>query len=49
MRDLLIPLTLVRRLLPVAGRSSVLGFFVGVLPGAGATLASFLLMTWKNV
>ena len=41
MRDLLIPLTLVRRLLPVAGRSSVLGFFVGVLPGAGATLASF--------
>jgi putative tricarboxylic transport membrane protein len=24
------------------GRSSVLGFFVGVLPGAGATIASFL-------
>jgi putative tricarboxylic transport membrane protein len=28
-------------LLPVIGRSSVLGFLVGVLPGAGATLASF--------
>ena len=27
---------------PVVGRSSVLGFFVGVLPGAGATIASFL-------
>lgn len=28
-------------LLPVVGRSSILGFLVGVLPGAGATLASF--------
>ncbi len=28
-------------LLPIA-RSSVLGFFVGVLPGAGATIASFM-------
>ncbi|MFB0508787.1 MAG: tripartite tricarboxylate transporter permease [Thermodesulfobacteriota bacterium] len=28
-------------LVPI-GRSSVLGFFVGVLPGAGATIASFL-------
>ncbi|MBU2511380.1 tripartite tricarboxylate transporter permease [bacterium] len=27
---------------PTVARSSVLGFFVGVLPGAGATLASFL-------
>jgi putative tricarboxylic transport membrane protein len=27
---------------PVIGRSSVLGFLVGVLPGAGATIASFL-------
>ena len=26
---------------PTVGRSSVLGFLVGVLPGAGATLASF--------
>ncbi|MFE7897740.1 tripartite tricarboxylate transporter permease [Streptomyces sp. NPDC057424] len=25
-----------------AGRSSVLGFFIGVLPGAGATIASFM-------
>ena len=31
-----------RDILPVMGRSSVLGFLVGVLPGAGATLASFL-------
>ncbi len=27
---------------PVIGRSSLLGFFVGLLPGAGATIASFL-------
>lgn len=27
---------------PSVGRSSVLGFFIGVLPGAGATIASFL-------
>lgn len=27
---------------PAVGRSSVLGFFVGILPGAGATIASFL-------
>jgi len=27
---------------PVVARSSVLGFFIGVLPGAGATIASFL-------
>lgn len=27
---------------PVVGRSSILGFFVGILPGAGATIASFL-------
>ena len=29
-------------LAPVVGRSSVLGFLIGVLPGAGATIASFL-------
>ena len=29
-------------MVPVIGRSSILGFFVGVLPGAGATIASFL-------
>ena len=31
-----------REMAPVIGRSSVLGFFIGVLPGAGATIASFL-------
>ncbi len=32
----------VRSVAPAVGRSSVLGFFVGTLPGAGATIASFL-------
>ena len=32
----------VKEMIPVIGRSSILGFFVGVLPGAGATIASFL-------
>jgi len=32
----------VKEITPVIGRSSILGFFVGVLPGAGATIASFL-------
>jgi len=32
----------VKEIIPVLGRSSVLGFFIGVLPGAGATIASFL-------
>lgn len=32
----------VKDIAPVVGRSSVLGFFVGILPGAGATIASFL-------
>ena len=32
----------VKEMAPTIGRSSVLGFFVGVLPGAGATIASFL-------
>ena len=31
-----------KEMAPVVARSSVLGFFVGVLPGAGATIASFL-------
>jgi len=30
------------RIMPVVSRSSVMGFIVGVLPGAGATIASFL-------
>ena len=41
LRDLLIPLALARRLFRVASRSSVLGFIIGIMPGAGATLASF--------
>lgn len=32
----------VREIAPSVGRSSILGFFVGTLPGAGATIASFL-------
>ncbi len=32
----------VKEMVPVIGRSSVLGFLIGVLPGAGATIASFL-------
>ncbi len=32
----------VKEMAPTVARSSVLGFFIGVLPGAGATIASFL-------
>jgi putative tricarboxylic transport membrane protein len=32
----------VREVVPTTLRSSVLGFFIGVLPGVGATLASFI-------
>jgi len=32
----------VKEMIPTIGRTSVLGFLVGVLPGAGATIASFL-------
>jgi putative tricarboxylic transport membrane protein len=39
--ELRIPLAEARPLARVVGRSSLLGFLVGVLPGAGATLASF--------
>lgn len=31
-----------KEMVPVISRSSVLGFLIGVLPGAGATIASFL-------
>ena len=31
-----------KAMLPVIGRQSIQGFFIGVLPGAGATIASFL-------
>ena len=32
----------VKYLAPTVARSSIMGFFVGILPGAGATIASFL-------
>ena len=32
----------IRQIAPPIGRSSILGFFTGVLPGAGATIGSFL-------
>ncbi|MEX0941722.1 MAG: tripartite tricarboxylate transporter permease [Pseudomonadales bacterium] len=32
----------VKSVVPTVSRSSILGFFVGTLPGAGATIASFL-------
>jgi putative tricarboxylic transport membrane protein len=37
-----IPAAEVKEMVPVIGRSSILGFLIGVLPGAGATIASFL-------
>jgi len=40
--SLRIPKADVLQMMPVVARSSILGFFVGVLPGAGATIASFL-------
>jgi putative tricarboxylic transport membrane protein len=42
MRDSLLDAHEMRRILPVSLRSGVIGTFVGVLPGAGATTASFL-------
>ncbi len=38
----------VKEIAPVVGRSSILGFFVGVLPGAGATIASFLALGFER-
>lgn len=32
----------IKQIIPPIGRSSIFGFLVGVLPGAGATIASFL-------
>lgn len=42
MGSLLLTKQEVKTIAPTIGRSSVLGFFIGVLPGAGATIASFL-------
>lgn len=41
-KDLRITRKEARTIAPVIGRQSLQGFFIGVLPGAGATIASFL-------
>ncbi|MEM6727194.1 MAG: tripartite tricarboxylate transporter permease, partial [Pseudomonadota bacterium] len=41
-KDLRISKQEARAIAPVIGRQSIQGFFIGVLPGAGATIASFL-------
>jgi len=41
-KDLRITRAEAKAIAPVIGRQSVQGFFIGVLPGAGATIASFL-------
>ena len=41
-KDLRITLEEARTIAPVIARQSLQGFFIGVLPGAGATIASFL-------
>lgn len=41
-KDLRITREEARLIAPVIARQSIMGFFIGVLPGAGATIASFL-------
>jgi len=41
-KDLRITKAEAKKIAPVVGRQSVQGFLIGVMPGAGATLASFL-------
>ncbi len=41
-KDLRITKSEAKQIAPVIGRQSIQGFLIGVLPGAGATLASFL-------
>ncbi|OED37266.1 tripartite tricarboxylate transporter TctA [Chromatiales bacterium (ex Bugula neritina AB1)] len=41
-KDLRITKNEAKRIAPVIGRQSIQGFIIGVLPGAGATIASFL-------
>lgn len=41
-KDLRISRSEAKAIAPVVGRQSIQGFFIGVLPGAGATIASFL-------
>ena len=40
--NLRISLKEAKRIAPVIGRQSIVGFLIGVMPGAGATIASFL-------
>ena len=41
-KDLQVTRAEAKSIAPVIGRQSIQGFFIGVLPGAGATIASFL-------
>ncbi|MEM1047527.1 MAG: tripartite tricarboxylate transporter permease [Pseudomonadota bacterium] len=41
-KDLRITRDEARQIIPVIGRQSIQGFLIGVMPGAGATIASFL-------
>lgn len=41
-KDLRITRDEVKKIIPVIGRQSIQGFLIGVMPGAGATIASFL-------
>ena len=41
-KDLRITKEEAKTMAPVVGRQSIMGFFIGVMPGAGATIASFL-------
>jgi putative tricarboxylic transport membrane protein len=41
-KDLRITRDEAKRIMPVIGRQSIQGFLIGVMPGAGATIASFL-------
>lgn len=41
-KDLRITKDEAKQIAPVIARQSILGFFIGVMPGAGATIASFL-------
>ncbi|MGC1439850.1 MAG: tripartite tricarboxylate transporter permease, partial [Burkholderiaceae bacterium] len=46
--DATLPWVELRRLLPTMSRSSLVGIVVGIIPGLGATLASFLSYTWAR-
>jgi len=41
-KNLVLPKNTTASIVPAVGRGSILGFFIGILPGAGATMASFL-------